>query len=148
MRISRFVLFLLVMVIGAGLGLAYGWVINPPPYANLKLDTLRSDYKADYVLMAAEVYRKDNNLAQAVRQLALLEDQPPERVVAEALLTARDLSYTQADLETLAYLSQALQTSAPPPAGGTASPAVIGTLSPASEGTASPAPEGTATATP
>jgi hypothetical protein len=129
MRISRFVLFLLVAVIGGGLGLAYGWVFNPPPYANLKLDTLRADYKADYVLMTAEVYRKDNNLASAVRRLNLLEDKPADRLVAEALLTARDLQYAQSDLETLAFLAQALQTS-----GGASAP----TLAPALTPTATP----------
>ena len=109
MRISRFVLFLFVIVIGVALGLVYGWVLNPPPYANLKLNTLRPDYQADYVLMTAEVYRKDNNLAQAVRRLALLSDQTPASVVGQALLTARDLQYARADLETIAYLAQALQ---------------------------------------
>jgi hypothetical protein len=109
MRAPRFVLFLLSIAIGVGLGLVYGWMINPQPYANLKPDTLRADYKADYILMTATVFRKDANLGQAVRRLAILEDKPADILVAEALLTARDLKYTPADIETLATLAQALQ---------------------------------------
>lgn len=109
MRAHRFFFFLLVIALGVGLGVAYGWVVSPPDYANLKPETLRYDYKADYVLMIAEVYRKDSNLASAIRRLALLENQPPERLVAQALLSARDLAYSQPDLETLAFLARALQ---------------------------------------
>ena len=125
MRFRRFLLFLIVIAIGAGIGLAIGWMVIPPPYANLKPDTLRYDYKADYVLMIAEVYRKDNNLASAVRRLTVLEDQPAERVVAQALVSARDLNYAQADIQTLAYLAAALQHSLPEPgtpAAGTTTP--------------------------
>ena len=113
MRFRRFLLFLFIIAIGAGVGLAVGWMVIPPPYANLKPDTLRSDYKADYVLMIAEVYRKDGNLASAVRRLAVLEDQPPERLVSQALVSARDLSYSQPDVETLAYLASALSHNLP-----------------------------------
>ena len=116
MRAPRFLFFLISIAVGVALGLVYGWMINPAPYANLKPDTLRADYKADYILMTAEVYRKDNNLGQAVRRLAILADRPPELLVAEALLTARDLQYTPADIETLATLAQALQS---PAAGAT-----------------------------
>ena len=115
MRAPRFLLFLLVIALGAGLGLVYGWMVNPVPAINLKPETLRSDYKADYILMTAEVYRKDNNLGQAVRRLALLEDRPAEVLVAEALLTARDVQYAPVDIETLAFLAQALQAGQPAP---------------------------------
>ncbi len=114
MRLGRFILFLIAIGLGVGLGLVYGWVINPVPPVNLKPESLRADYKADYILMTADVYRRDGNLGQAVRRLALLEDRPAGDQVAEALLTARDLQYAPADLETLAFLAKALQ-AAPPP---------------------------------
>ena len=117
MRAPRFLFFLFAIAVGAAMGLAYGWMINPVPAKDLTPDTLRSDYRADYILMTAEVYRKDANLGQAVRRLALLEERPAQVLVAEALLTARDLGYAQADIETLAALAQALQ-SAPPAASG------------------------------
>ena len=111
-----------------GAGIAYGWVINPPPYANLSPDTLRYDYKADYVLMVAEIYHKDNNLPQALRRLSTLEDLPPARIVNQALLSARDLQYDPADLDTMGKLAQALQGSLP--AASTASPAPAVTETP------------------
>lgn len=142
MRAPRFFFFLVAIAVGLGLGLAYGWMINPAPYANLKPDTLRSDYKADYILMTAEVYRQDSNLGQAVRRLAILADRPPDLLVAEALLTARDLQYTPTDIETLAYLAQALQT---PGAANAAATAV--STPPVAAATASPTSGGEATAT-
>jgi hypothetical protein len=140
MRAPRFLFFLLAIGAGVALGLVYGWMINPPPYANLKPDTLRSDYKADYILMTAEVYRKDGNMGQAVRRLAILEDKPPDVLVSQALLTARDLKYAPADIETLAFLAQALQVpGAAATAGETGTPALTLTPSP----TASPSAEST-----
>lgn len=110
MRAGRFLLFLLSIVIGVGAGLAYGWVINPPPYANLPLTSLRPDFKADYVLMVAEIYQQDASLPQALRRLSQIAPaSPPARIVAEALLTARDLEYDPADLEMLSNLAQAVQ---------------------------------------
>jgi hypothetical protein len=110
MRAGRFFLFLLSILVGLGVGVAYGWVINPPPYRDLTPATLRQDYKADYVLMVAEIYREDSNVSQALRRLTQLDSQTtPARLVAEALLTARDLEYAPADLEALAALAQAVQ---------------------------------------
>jgi hypothetical protein len=110
MRAGRFFLFLLSILVGLGIGVAYGWVINPPPYRDLAPATLRQDYKADYVLMVAEIYREDGNVSQALRRLTQLDSQTtPARLVAKALLTARDLEYAPADLEALAALAQAVQ---------------------------------------
>ncbi len=123
-------LFLLSIVIGIGAGLVYGWMINPPPYRDLPLASLRSDFKADYVLMVAEVYRQDANLPQALRRLSqLAPDLPPARIVAEALLTASDLQYDPADLETLSNLAQGVQATG----GGEAPPAELTPIVP--EGT-------------
>lgn len=113
MRAARFFFFLLAIAVGAALGILYGWVINPPPSDNLALDTLDYSYKTDYVLMTAEVYRADNNLGAAVRRLALLDDKTPDVLVAAALLDARALEYSQGDMQTLAYLAQALQVNPP-----------------------------------
>lgn len=124
MRARRFFFFLLAIALGVGLGVAYGWMVSPPAYANLKPDSLRADYKADYVLMIAEVYRKDNNLAAAIRGLALLENLPPEQLVGQALVSASKLAYSQPDLETMAYLARALQGGAPRPTPAATQPAL------------------------
>ena len=130
MRWTRFLLFLLSIAVGLGAGLAYGWVISPPPYGNLAPASLHADYKADYVLMVAEIYAKDANLPQALRRLTQLDPAlPPARSVAEALLTARDLGYDPADLELLAGLARAVQAGAPGISGdaATLTPTILAT---------------------
>lgn len=130
MRWTRFFLFLLSIAVGLGAGLVYGWMISPPPYGDLAPASLHADYKADYVLMVAEIYAKDANLPQALRRLTQLEPSlPPARSVAEALLTARDLAYDPADLELLAGLARAVQTGSPGISGdaATQTPTVLAT---------------------
>lgn len=114
MRAKRLIFFLVMIAIGLAAGLAYGWFLRPAQQAaSTSPESLRADFRADFVLMTAEIYKKDNNLAAAIRRLALLGDEPPARLVAQALITARDVGYAPADLQTLGGLSQALT-----PAGG------------------------------
>ena len=47
---SRWTLFLLVIILGLALGLVYGWVINPVSFQDTTLNNLRIDYKTDYTL--------------------------------------------------------------------------------------------------
>ncbi len=109
MRGKRFALFLVMIALGVGLGLLYGWVINPVKYEDTTPAMLRSDYKTDYVLMIAEIYNSDQNLEQAARRLATLDSLPPARLAAEAGLTARQLGYAPHDLELIDRLALALQ---------------------------------------
>ena len=140
MRWLRFFLFLLSIALGVGAGVAYGWGFNPPDYRDLTPSSLHAYYKADYVLMVAEIYGQEGNLPQALRRLSHLEPNlPPARSVAEALLTARDQQYDPADLELMAKLAQAVQ-SAP-----TSETLVPGTPAPVSETQAPGAPTPTST---
>ncbi len=109
MRGRRILLFVIMIAVGAGLGLLYGWVINPVKYENTSPSMLRADYQTDYVLMVAEIYRADQNLEQASRRLSLLSDLPPARIVAEAAITAKQLSYSPSDLQVIDDLVRALQ---------------------------------------
>ncbi|NLG98507.1 MAG: hypothetical protein GX491_14210 [Chloroflexi bacterium] len=114
MRTKRLFFFLIMILVGLGLGLLYGWVINPVKYVNTPLHSLRADYKTDYVLMVAEIYQSDQNLSQAVRRLSLLGSEDPLALVSESIARARSFGYTSADIEMMGQLSQALQ---PPSAG-------------------------------
>ena len=49
---------LLVLLLGIALGLLVGWVLVPIQYVDTTPDTLRGDYRADYVLMVAESLSK------------------------------------------------------------------------------------------
>jgi hypothetical protein len=105
----RWILFFFVMAIGTAAGLYYGWVINPVKYVDTAPDSLRMDYKTDYVLMVAEAYRLENNLNLAARRLALLGTDSPEVIVSEAIEFARQIGYNDQDLELMQNLAEGLK---------------------------------------
>jgi hypothetical protein len=108
---SRWIRFFLAILVGASLGLLYGWVINPVEYVDTTPDTLKSDYKADYVLMVAEAHHRDGDLSLAVKRLALLGETPPILQVYQASLLAERAGYSDADLTLIKELLGALQAS-------------------------------------
>lgn len=105
---SRWTLFFLVILLGLGLGLVYGWVINPVSFQDTTFSSLRIDYKTDYTLMVAEVYHQDNDLEWALNQLTLLEDPTPLDSVDNALRFASQADYTLPDMFLLRDLHNAL----------------------------------------
>ncbi len=111
MRGKRIAWFLIVILIGLAGGLAYGWLINPAKFVNADPSMLRSDYKANYVLMVAEIYHSDQDLKGAERRLEFFGEVPPARSVAQGALTARQLEYSAYDLELIADLQNALESS-------------------------------------
>lgn len=116
---SRWIRFFIVLAIGMVAALFYTWVINPVKYVNTAPNTLRQDYKTDYVLMVAEIYHADGNLQDAMQQLALLGDRPPVQIVDDAISYARGDSnghktlYPLEDLALMQALSDALKTMQP-----------------------------------
>jgi hypothetical protein len=106
---SRWTLFILVLIVGLGLGLLYGWVINPVSYQDTTLHDLRIDYKTDYTLMVAEVYHYEGDLDWALNRLTLLEDSSPLTSVENALKFASQAEYTLPDMFLLRDLYNALE---------------------------------------
>lgn len=102
--------FLIAILLGAILGLLYGWVVNPVEYVDTAPDSLRVDFKTDYVLMVAEAYRMEDSLGLAARRLALLGDAAPRDVIAEASLSAVQLGYSALDLALMQKLADDFQT--------------------------------------
>ena len=113
MRTKRVILFFVMIAAGLGLGLLYGWIINPVEYVNTAGDSLRADYQADYVLMVAETYAADGNLDRAVQQLRLLGSQPAGQIASEGLSTANALGYAAEDIALLNQLARALAEQTP-----------------------------------
>lgn len=112
---ARWIRFLIAILVGMGLGLIYGWLIQPVEYVETSPDTLRVDYKTDYVLMVAEAYQGDKDLPMAMRRLALLGDTPPAEMSYQAILFAQKAGYADADLEKMQALLSALQAHEPIP---------------------------------
>ncbi len=106
---SRWARFFIAILVGIGLGLLYGWLINPVAYVDTSPDTLRIDYKTDYVLMVAEAYQGDGDIDLAIHRLALLGGKPPALLVYESMLFAEKAGYAIADMEQLQSLLSALE---------------------------------------
>ena len=106
---SRWVFIVLALLAGIGLGLVYGWVIEPVDYFDLTPDTLRSDYKADYVLMVAEAYKAEQDPGQAALRLAIFGSNSPSDIAASGLDYARTAGLPDEDIVLLQELVTALQ---------------------------------------
>ncbi len=107
---SRWSKFLIVLILGALAGLFYGWVVNPVEYVDIAPQSLRVDYKTDYVLMIAESYQVDHDMGIAVRRLARLGSIAPKDIVANALNYALQHEYAPQDLSLFQLLSEDLTT--------------------------------------
>lgn len=112
---SRWFRFFIAIALGMALGLFYGWFLNPVEFVDVTPESLRVDYKSDYVLMVAEAYRSEQDLAMAVRRLAALGNKAPADIVRQAILFAEDpqnfsdkMAYPDSDLETMRALEKAL----------------------------------------
>jgi hypothetical protein len=114
MRSKRFIWFLIMIALGAAGGMAYGWIGNPVQYVDTAPQSLGADYKADYVLMVAEIYDGDRNLLAAEERLAFLGSRPPQQLVSEAILSAQKIGYPLADVEVMGRLMQSLQAAQAP----------------------------------
>jgi hypothetical protein len=106
---ARWVRFIIAILIGIALGLLFGWVINPIEYTQTAPNTLRVDYKTDYVLMISEAFHTDGDMALAVHRLAVLGDKSPEGRALQAIIFAEQAGYTDADLDMMRNLSDELQ---------------------------------------
>jgi len=106
---SRFLKIIIPLALGIALGLLYGWVIDPVDFFNLTPDTLRADYKADYVLMTAEAYRAELDPGLAARRLAIFGSQSPSAIAADGLAYARTNGFDNADVALIQELVTAMQ---------------------------------------
>lgn len=102
------------LVLGAALGLFYAWVLSPVQYTDTSPETLRSDYKGDYVLMTARAFAVDGSLDLANQRLAPLKLSNPGRYTADLTAQAIRRGAPLDDLRALAALTSAL--GAAPPA--------------------------------
>lgn len=109
MKPIRWILIFLAFILGIGAGLAYGWFVDPVEFFDLTPETLRADYKTDYVLMTAEAYRVEQDPGTAARRLALFGAQSPSAIASEALEYARTNGFPDSDITLLQELVTAMQ---------------------------------------
>jgi hypothetical protein len=98
------------IISGALIAVVYGWLVRPVEYIDTSPDSLRVDFRTDYVLMVSESYSADQNLTLAQVRLAALGPQAPDDYVTQAIDYALEQSFSQADLGRLNALAIALRT--------------------------------------
>jgi hypothetical protein len=109
MSSTRWFLIILALLAGAGIGIAYGWYIDPLDNVDLTPDSLRADFKADYVLMTAEAYRAEQDPGLAARRLAIFGTKSPASIAADGLVFARANAFPDSDIALIQELVTALQ---------------------------------------
>ncbi len=109
MKSNRWLFIIAAFVAGIGIGLAYGWIVDPVDFFDLTPDTLRADYKADFVLMVAESYRAHRDPAVAARQLAIFGSESPTSIASQGLEFARTKNFDDSDIALIQELVTALQ---------------------------------------
>lgn len=112
---GRWIRFFIAMAIGAAAAMFYGWKVNPVRYAETTPDTLRIDYKTDYVLMVAEAYHTEGDPDLAARRLVLISSDPPLKVVTNAVQDAKRIPLPAADQGLMQALEDALKKWSPVP---------------------------------
>ena len=80
-RIPTPIFILLGLAIGVGLGLAIGWVFWPTEFTDANPTVLEDRYRRDYVLLIADSYALDNNLAAARQRIEQLGEDGPQYVL-------------------------------------------------------------------
>ena len=105
----RVLRFLIGLALGVVLGLGYAWRIQPVAYYDTAPDSLRQDYRVDYVLMVAQSYQAEGDLRLALVRLAALGPQPPAEIVEDAAAYAEANGFGQVDREALRRLADDLR---------------------------------------
>jgi hypothetical protein len=112
---KRILRFTLAILTGLALGLVYGWILRPAVAQRADPRDLRQDYQMDYVLMVAEVYDREGNVAQATERLHYLGNEPVRRYVQRAILAGGQAGLDPHDMDVLNRLDQALGSWIPQP---------------------------------
>jgi hypothetical protein len=95
-------------VLGALLGLAYAWVVDPIEYVDTSPISLRSDFKDEYRALIASAYVANGDLARAEARLALLGDGDVARVLAEQAQRSMAEGRSPQDAQALGVLAIAV----------------------------------------
>ncbi len=108
-RTRRFIFFSLAILAGLAAGIMFGWQVAPIQYKDTGPDTLRQDYKTDFVLMVSELYEHDADEAMAIARLTYISPTPPLETVQTAINYAEENNYSSVDLQLMDNLAEAIE---------------------------------------
>lgn len=104
-RTRRYVSFILAIALGIAIGVIFGWAFNPLKTANTGFDSLRVDYKTDYILMVSQLYQSDEDLVAALDRLSNLGEDAPLDLMQNAINYATQHAYASADITLMEKLA-------------------------------------------
>ena len=107
-RIHRWLFFFLMVILGIGAGLLFGWEVCPLAPYNTRPETLSIAYQTDTVLMIAELYHSDEDAVLAQARLAFLGEQNLIMLMDNALSYAETHQYTPTDLQMMQALVEGI----------------------------------------
>ncbi len=107
MSATRWLPFGLGMLLGLAGGLYYAWLVNPVEYVETAPDSLRQDFRMDYLALIGAAYAGTGDLSRARARLALFPELDPQEDLsaiaqqrfAAGLGDARGLAQLAADLQ-------------------------------------------------
>lgn len=99
-------------VIGIGFGLYLAWVVWPVEFTDANPAVLQASYRRDYVLMIADAYALDGDLATARQQVATLGEDGQEFLLS-TLLDMISRGEREGDIRRLARLAADLGLNSP-----------------------------------
>ena len=139
---SRWLFLILGFGIGLAGGLYYAWLVSPVEYVETAPDSLRADFRGDYLGLIASAYASGGDLVRARTRLALFPDL--DTATELAALAQQRLAAGLADTEAsaLSQLASALSQ------GPIRTPVPTVSVSPTPSNTPRPSPTRRPTATP
>jgi hypothetical protein len=96
------------LLCGIGLGLWYGWMVDPVEYTDTDIAYLQPVYRDDLLVMIGEAYALDGNLDVARARLALLSLPDPANAVADVAERAIAENKPLAEVRALVQLATRL----------------------------------------
>lgn len=104
----NWLLFAIGFGIGVAGGLYYAWLGNPVEYIDTAPNSLRADFRADYLALIASAYASGGDLVRARARLALFPELDPSTELAELAQQRLATGLAESEASALAGLSNAL----------------------------------------
>jgi hypothetical protein len=111
-RLRPFLIVMLGLAVGIGLGLYLGWVAWPTSFTDAAPSILQESYRQDYVRMIAAAYAADNDLPAAQKRVADLGPDGRDlllSVTLDTILQGQD----EAEIRRLVQLAVAMGLTSP-----------------------------------